>query len=769
MKTVRLFSSLLFAAVAATGMIIPVEGRTLQSGIVKEYNEQDRKTPLAGVTVQARKAAATVSESDGSFRLDFLTGTPGERVNIRKIDKPGYEIFNTEALEQWNMSQDSPFIIIMCKSDRLKRLRDNYERVSSASYARQFEVEQARLEKRYREGKIKQAEYEKKLSDLQDEYERQLDNIQNYVDRFARIDLSELSDAESEIIALVQAGELEKAIEKYESQNFVARYAAEVRDIARLDSAAADIAALRADKVASRDALREGIGRQIKTLKLAGGRDNYMRVSQLLRDVYLSDTTDLTAAIDYAYELNETGDYQQAAEIMASAARTVTDPMRLSEIYLIIGNSMNRLGDAEKAIETYQTSLRYVEQSDASEETKTSRINSLRGNLSVVYNEIGMNDKAVEWLLPSVATQPEMSDTKALDSYIRRLNSIGITECARGNYESALSYLTRAMELCDSLPDTAEYKESRYMLFSTILNSRANVYLSQEQYENALQDMKIVLSMKITLSEKFNPDKYKSQLATAYYNLSLIKRRGKLRQNPYSDAQKATELRRELLMKNPYSEKAAENYINTVASKVEILLDHDDNDRLKSVLDGVIATVDSLPAKTLVLQGRLNTYLAAYYRNIKDHENSFRYSVLAVNAFSDLSEYRRFVYRKDLASSAQYAALQASHLADSAAVVKYLDMTDLLVEELKPQMTPSELLSVYNNGLFSTMRLMPERAVVYIRKMQELAPKNPQFVEYEAIFLDKLGREDEARDAFRRLIKLKPDYPDNPLKQKYGK
>lgn len=112
--------------------------QTQQNGIIQEYNESAKKTALPGVEINVRSANSTVSDKDGNFALQFLTLSPGEKVNVRRIEKLGYEVFNKEAVEQWNINPQTPFVIIMCRSDRFKKIRDNYERVSSESYARQL-------------------------------------------------------------------------------------------------------------------------------------------------------------------------------------------------------------------------------------------------------------------------------------------------------------------------------------------------------------------------------------------------------------------------------------------------------------------------------------------------------------------------------------------------------------------------------------------------------------------------------------------------------
>lgn len=265
--------------------------QTTQTGLVQEYNERAKKTPLSGVELNVRSAGNTVSDKNGKFSLQFLTLKPGEKVNVRRIEKLGYEIFNKEAVEQWNINPKTPFVIIMCKADRFKKIRDNYEKVSSESYARQLKKEEAALAKLKQDGKLKEREYEQKLIELRENYDKQLDNLENYVDRFSRIDLSEISSVEQEIIGLVQEGKIEEAIAKYEEQNFVTKYKQEVDQLKEISSAIDQLSDTKTAKEQSRDSLYAAIDRQIETLRLAGGTDNINKIEVILHDVAYSDTT----------------------------------------------------------------------------------------------------------------------------------------------------------------------------------------------------------------------------------------------------------------------------------------------------------------------------------------------------------------------------------------------------------------------------------------------------------------------------------------------
>lgn len=327
-----------------------VNGQTIQNGVIQEYNEKAKKTPLEGVELNVRSASSTVSDKNGKFSLEFLTLTPGEKVNIRRLEKLGYEIFNKEAVEQWNINPKIPFVIVMCRSDRFKKIRDNYEKVASESYARQLKKEETALAQLKAAGQLKDEEYQRQLYELRESYEKQLDNLDNYVDRFSRIDLSELSAVEQKIIDLVQQGKIEEAIAKYEQQHYVDKYLKEVSDIKKVSSAIDQLSDIKQSKESLRDDLLGKIDRQIEMLKLAGGRENYEKIGIILHDIYSVDSTNYNITFKYADYLYDIMDYHKAYQLYS---KLKSDYVNRGDIIQI----MNRIIIIEKERERNDSAL----------------------------------------------------------------------------------------------------------------------------------------------------------------------------------------------------------------------------------------------------------------------------------------------------------------------------------------------------------------------------------------------------------------------------
>lgn len=368
---------------------ISAAAQTTQSGYVQEYNEKAKKTPLSGVELRVRSANSTVSDEAGQFSLQFLTLKPGEKVNVRRIEKLGYEIFNKEAVEQWNINPQNPFIIVMCRSDKFKAIRDNYEKVSSASYARQLEKEQAELKALKAQGKIKEAEYQKQLSEIQENYDKQLDNLGNYIDRFARIDLSELSAVEQEIIELVQQGRIEQAIAKYEQQNYLDKYKQEVAQLKEVSTAIDQLTEIKTSKEQSRDSILAAIDRQIETLRLAGGKENNQKILNLYQSIIEADSTNISwlmKAVTYMYDYND--NYNLALHYSKIALRNSivlygSDHPRTADAYCNLGSILNILGNYDKALEYQQVGLKIYEQFYGSDNLYTA---SVYNNIANIYS-----------------------------------------------------------------------------------------------------------------------------------------------------------------------------------------------------------------------------------------------------------------------------------------------------------------------------------------------------------------------------------------------
>ena len=449
-----------------------------QNGVVKEYNERLDKTPLDLVEISISNAASTVSDNKGSFMLQFRTLKPGDKVNVRRIEKLGYEIFNKEALEQWFISRDNrPFTIVMCKSEKFKRIRDSYSRVSSESYAKQLKKEEARLAAERRSGKLKEDEYANALKKLNEDYDRQLDDLDNYVDRFARIDLSELSVIEAEIIELVQRGEIDKAIRLYEQQGLEEKYKQQVAVGKKTTMAIDTLRIIQKQAYVSRDRIFASIKRKNEALRLAGGVENFKKIEASLKEVALSDTTNMEAVWEYAQFSYQQAAFYDAIDFFLIYIRGCQDGWKKAHAY-------TQLADAQRKLKRYDNCALYLEKA-----------------YHMVKDLANTNPDAYQDQLAQVLT------SKSLMLY----ETNQLTEAEKS-----------MVEICDIYTRMASDSIEGYVYkLSKAQNNLGNIYRRISQFDKAEQYMTLSLYNTERLYAQ-NPRKYLFDLASTRSNLGLI-------------------------------------------------------------------------------------------------------------------------------------------------------------------------------------------------------------------------------------------------------
>lgn len=276
-----------------------VRAQSFQPCVVKEYNEELAKSPLAGVEVCVNDAGQRVSDTQGRLTLRFLTKNVGDHVDGVVISKLGYEIFNSDAISQWIISGESrPFTIVMCKSERFKKIKDNYNKVSFESYAKQQRKEEEILEKDRQKGFLKEAQYKRKLQELQDRYDKLSVSVRPYIDHFARIDLSELSSQEKEIVKLVKTGQIDSAIHLYKQMHLEDIFIDNRNSHKKLEER---------EKISNeqRDTIFQQICRKNDVLMMQGGKENLELVEKSYKEIADNDTTFLYGLSAYSSFLSD--------------------------------------------------------------------------------------------------------------------------------------------------------------------------------------------------------------------------------------------------------------------------------------------------------------------------------------------------------------------------------------------------------------------------------------------------------------------------------
>lgn len=518
----------LFAILATLMISSPSFAQAVQNGVVKEYNEKAKKTPLAGVELNVRSANSTVSDNNGEFSLNFLTLKAGEKINVRRIEKLGYEIFNKEAIEQWNLNPTTPFLIVMCKSDKFKKIRDNYEKVSSESYARQLKKEEASLAKLKADGKLKEEEYQKQLFELRENYEKQLDNLENYIDRFSRIDLSELSAIEQEIIELVQQGKIEDAIAKYEEQNYVDKYIREVSELKEVSKAINQLSVVQENKMQSRDSILSAINRQIETLRIAGGKENFDKIEQLLHDVAFADTLDIDQMVIYSRYIMSQNKHDKAIAALEIIKRARDldgkDNNSFSKCIVVrrnIGNVYFSKGDFNNAERYYLEAIRICKEHNWTDDKyPEAHLEYCEAELGRLYSATKDFEKSEELLLSTFDRKFNKYNSEKNDHIIYELANVCRELSAffskKQDFSKAIEYGLKALNYYDEITDTDD--EEYVSSYANISSDVAVAYYYVSDIDSAIKYAIVSLESRQKLYD-FNPDKYGLNLAMSYGNL----------------------------------------------------------------------------------------------------------------------------------------------------------------------------------------------------------------------------------------------------------
>ena len=339
--------TLIILATALTAL-----AQATQPCIVKQYNQKQQKTPLAGVQVEVRDAQSATSAANGAVTLQFATLKPGDRVTVRRIIKPGYEIFNKAVIDQWTITRGATTEIVLVQSSYFTQLKGKLTQSSTDNYKKKYEQEKAEKERLLKAGKLKEEEYRQQLNDLEDQYDNALKNLDNYIDQFARIDLSEVSAEEQRILEMVEAGQIDEAVKAYEALDISGKLRKARENKKALSEAKARIEEEEAQQEQAIKELKEKQQREIATLKLAGGKENYDKVARILKENALADTTDIDAVWEYAAFAKNQHDFKDAERFYLIALNSSKDNIYLQASHQNnLGGVYSHLHDYAKAEE----------------------------------------------------------------------------------------------------------------------------------------------------------------------------------------------------------------------------------------------------------------------------------------------------------------------------------------------------------------------------------------------------------------------------------
>ena len=313
MRNIRIILILLFIISSPATVL----AQCAQDVLVLLYRGDKPKTPLANVSVIVSNAGSTITDADGRCTLNFKSLVPGDKVTISRLERPGYEVFNKDALDYWYISRNNePFVILMCESKYLKKLRDSYRKGATDMLHKDLSHQENTLGKDLKMGTISREDYDKKIKQLQQDYESRLDDVENDIYRLAHADFSTMDKTEKKVLDFIKKGDILSALKEYEKVDLVANYAKETQtkmkltaDIEKLEDA------LTQTKEQQNDILNRVL-RQVSLWQMLGGEDNVKKSYKLYEDILMADTTNFEMAYAYANQLSLSMQRNEASRIL---------------------------------------------------------------------------------------------------------------------------------------------------------------------------------------------------------------------------------------------------------------------------------------------------------------------------------------------------------------------------------------------------------------------------------------------------------------------
>lgn len=211
--------------------IIVAQAQVVQPGVVMVYDLKQKKSPFSRVKINATGAGTTHSDQNGRFTLVFNNKKPGDKVEA-SIKRTGYEIFNTQDVNQWFISRNrTPFTILLVNSKAFNNKKHIVKEKVTDNYKTKYKKSVQEIEKLKKENKLKEEEYKNRIAEAERKFNELMSKVDARVDEFVRIDLSEVSQKEQEIQEMVQDGRIEEAIKAYKELRLIDNYKEEAASI----------------------------------------------------------------------------------------------------------------------------------------------------------------------------------------------------------------------------------------------------------------------------------------------------------------------------------------------------------------------------------------------------------------------------------------------------------------------------------------------------------------------------------------------------------
>ena len=454
--------------VLLTILAIPALAQTtIQPGVVMEYREDKPQRPLKGVEIEVKYAPSTTSNQKGAFSLQFNRLKPGSKVEVRKISKPGYVIYNDNAVKQWNISNNgTAFTILMADAKWFERVKNSLSSKAIANREKKHKQEVARLEQKVKEGELSLQEKETQIMKLEDEFERLKDSIPVYAEFVTRININECTSQQAKIIRSLKDGEIEldEAIKQLRGLDFIGAYEKACKAKRELES---QIHNIDTDK----DSSLSGCDNYIAILKLAGGINNYREIGDILKRAALADTTNLERVLDYAQFASQQNMLDEAKSYYELYCKQINDEEKWLKAAVYLASTYRDLELYENAKSCYGEILSRANLlSDTTLKVEISTI-VLNENAIMLIN-MNQIDEALNFIKPIYDNLIECENMNELEKHRLDVvtNNYGVIMKRKGEYDNSKVLLQQSLSLNKQLfaIDSLRYASNLYQSYRSL-------------------------------------------------------------------------------------------------------------------------------------------------------------------------------------------------------------------------------------------------------------------------------------------------------------
>lgn len=482
-----------------------------QQGTAYRYNGKKARTPLGNVTISydANRRTVISNEKDGTFSLTLVGRKMGDRIGVVTVKKREMMVFNQQAVDEWSIRKE-PLMLILCNADEFEKQKEDLIAIGRREAKKKYDKQKAELEAQLNASKIKETEYEEALDKAYEELEILQKNMDKYVDAFVRIDLSEVSAEEQRILDMVNEGRIDEAVDAYEKLDISGKLRQARENKKALSEAKSKIEEEEMHQAQVIEELIAKQQREIATLTLAGGKDNFDKISRMLKENAMADTADYNAAYRYANFAEQQADIDEAERFYLICLNNCPKELQI-KLHVVVGNFFEMIRKETLAETHFLAAMEMAhEQGDFDWE------DIIRNNLGHLYYTLLQFDKAeiyykkcLDYRTKKLEQEPSEEN---ISSLVTTQTNMGFLYASKEDSAKAEYYLYSALKYCDLL-----YKQNPNQYRDML----ANVQLKNAQYYLRYCSLD-VFGLHIRIDDSIMEAKTDSFLCSALENYRIL-------------------------------------------------------------------------------------------------------------------------------------------------------------------------------------------------------------------------------------------------------